>query len=107
MKKFLFVFITFILNSAFVSQNSVLKGKVIDFNDGEPLIGATVRINHKNIGTTTNYDGYFELKNLNTGNFILTVSYIGYSEKKINIIVNEAVELLPEINLLSKSLFFL
>ena len=103
MKKFLFVFITFILNSAFISQNSVLKGKVIDLNDGEPLIGATIKIDHNNIGTTTNYNGYFELKNLNTGNFTLTISYIGYSEKKIDIIVREGVELLPEINLLSNN----
>ena len=52
-------------------------------SDGEPLIGATVKINYNNLGTTTNYDGEFQLKYSKWRN--LTVSYIGYSEKIIEI----------------------
>ena len=103
MKKFLFVLTTIILTSSLLGQNSVLKGKVLDSEDGEPLIGATIKINFNNIGTTTNYDGEFQLNNLNPGKFSLTVSYIGYLEKIIDVVINNGTLLLPTINLLSNN----
>src|SRR5690606_39126849 len=45
--------------------------------DGQPLIGATVLVSGTSIGTSTDFDGVFEL-NVPIGSK-LDVSYIGYS----------------------------
>ena len=85
MNKLLF-YLTFLsLTSSLFSQTSVLKGEVFDLEDGSPLIGATVRINYNNLGATTNFDGEFKIDNVKAGKYILSVSYIGYLEKKIEV----------------------
>lgn len=75
-----------------------LRGKVTDQNTGEPLIGANVIYkNNRDIGTTTDFDGTFELK-VPSVPAVLNVSYIGYAEldyevktasEKINIRLGE------------------
>lgn len=75
-----------------------LKGKVSDQTNGEPLIGANVILKaNKDLGTTTDYDGTFELK-VPSLPAVLNISYIGYSEldyevktanEKINIKLSE------------------
>jgi len=59
-----------------------IKGKVLDEN-GEPLIGATVRIKGRSEGTLTDIHGNFELKIPDTGKVILETAYIGYSTKEV------------------------
>ncbi|MBK9257647.1 MAG: TonB-dependent receptor [Saprospiraceae bacterium] len=75
----------FFLISCFACKNTVyaqvtLKGKVSDQRNGEALIGASVVLQtNTDIGTTTDYDGTFELK-VNSLPTNLLVSYIGYTE---------------------------
>lgn len=57
----------------------IITGKVRD-SEGEPLPGATVRIDGTNIGTITDSNGYFKL--LGKGQQ-LTISYIGYVSETI------------------------
>ncbi len=83
MKKILFVLLFFY--SIILSQNLELKGRVIDNETEEPLISANVYIYNSDIGTTTNFNGYFFLN----GNFsvddTLLISYVGYKERKISV----------------------
>ena len=65
-----------------VQQSGVLKGQVTD-KSGEPIIGATVKVKDSNIGTVTDFDGNFELKNVPSGG-VITVSYIGYTTKDVS-----------------------
>lgn len=58
-----------------------VKGKVTD-RDGQPLIGATIRINGTTIGTATDGNGEYTLKVFGGQNELL-VTYIGY----INLVV--------------------
>ena len=62
-----------------------------------------LKIDYNNIGTTTNYDGEFQLNYLKNGKFTITVSYIGYSEKIIEVIITDGTVLLPSINLVSNN----
>lgn len=51
----------------------------------EPLIGASVRIEQGGIlkgGTVTDFDGKYSVKNLDPGNYDVTVSYVGYKTSK-------------------------
>ena len=56
-------------------------GSVFSNENKELLIGATVTIQNKNIGTQTNIDGYFELKNVYLTDTI-NISYVGYKPIK-------------------------
>jgi TonB-linked SusC/RagA family outer membrane protein len=51
-------------------------GKVTDEN-GNPLIGASVKVKNSNKGTTTNNDGVFTLKGVDE-DAVLEISYVGY-----------------------------
>ena len=95
-KAFTVIFIFFLKLSLF-SQLFTVKGKILDSNDDEPLIGATVKINYKNLGTTTNFDGDFQFENIQNGDYFLTVSYIGYQNKIIEIKVNSNLVIIPNI----------
>ncbi len=73
-KRLLFLLMSF-LTIGLSAQT--IKGKVIDTNSGEPLIGASVVVMGTSIGTVTDFDGMFSLK---ADQFPCTVeiSYIGY-----------------------------
>lgn len=63
-----------------------IKGSVSD-SDGDPLIGATIQVaGHSSVGTTTDFDGYFELRLPEDANEII-VSYVGFESQ--NVIVGE------------------
>ena len=72
-----------------------LKGVVK--GNGEPLAGASMVIKGTFIGTSTNSDGTFEFRNLKNGNYTLTVSFIGFQEKKVDIELDANKDL--EVNL--------
>ncbi len=85
-------------------QSGVVKGQVTDKN-GEPVIGATVKVkNAANVGTVTDFEGNFNLKAAPT-NGTLVVSYIGFKTKEIaykngqtlSITIEEDAETLQEV----------
>lgn len=65
------------------SKPGIISGKVIDSNNGEPIIGANVFIENKNIGAATDINGEFEIKNVAPGNYSLVISYISYTSIKL------------------------
>ena len=81
----------FLTASAF-GQQVVVKGHVKDAS-GEPIIGATVRIDGTQGGTVTDLDGNFTLKA--DAKSVIKISYIGYETttvsagQNINVILKE------------------
>ena len=61
----------------------VVRGIVIDAEDKEPLIGASVVIDGTNKGVATNVDGQFALKL--PPDTSLVISSIGYNSKKVRV----------------------
>ena len=61
----------------------VVRGMVIDAEDKEPLIGASVVIDGTNKGVVTNVDGQFALKL--PPDTSLVISYIGCKDKKVRV----------------------
>lgn len=55
-----------------------IKGHVYDQKTGEPIVGASVRIEKTNKGTSTGLDGSFEIKDVERGVLTLRVSYVSY-----------------------------
>lgn len=60
-----------------------LVGKVLDSEDGQPLISCSAMIMSADTtklitGTISQKDGSFEIKNISDGTYILKISYVGY-----------------------------
>ena len=85
-----------------VLQAGAIKGKIVDSN-GEPVIGANVKVKGTTNGTITDIDGNFALNNVSGGT--LTISFIGYKTLEIpvkgtnlaRIVMHEDTEVLDEV----------
>jgi len=53
-------------------------GKVIDKTNKEPLIGATVQIGGTTLGTVTDGEGHFMIRNLKPGKYQVSIKYVSY-----------------------------
>ena len=63
------------------AQTQTLTGFVTDAADGEPLMGATIKVKDTNAGVVTDLDGHYAVK-VDNGQ-TLVVSYIGYITKSV------------------------
>jgi len=87
------------------NPTQTIRGQVTDHVSHTPLPGATVMILHSDplIGTTTDLDGKFELKNVPVGTQNIGISYVGYEEKVLsNVQLNAGKELILNIRLEEK-----
>lgn len=88
---------------AAVAQTKVIKGNVVDKN-GEPIIGANIRVKGTSTGTISDIDGNFALE-IDGNAQSLEVSYIGYEtrniplkgQKEFKIVLKEDTETLDEV----------
>ena len=80
MKQRLFVSLCFLFAVASAWAQS-LSGTVVDGN-GEPVIGAAVKVAGTTTGTVTDFDGHFAIEAAD--NAELEVSYLGYATKRIS-----------------------
>ena len=65
---------------AAVQQTVKASGSVVD-QDGQPLIGATVKVKNATTGTVTDFDGNFSIDA--PSNATLVISYVGYKDREI------------------------
>ncbi|MGI6231367.1 MAG: SusC/RagA family TonB-linked outer membrane protein [Prevotella sp.] len=87
-------------NSMIVQQQITASGKVID-NNGEPLIGVTVKEVGTNNATVTDVDGTFRL-NVKGSNSQLTFSYVGFDNVTLRAANNLVITMNEEKNELSE-----
>lgn len=73
------VIILFLLSLTVSAQTGQLSGRVMDEN-GQPIIGANVLLENTLYGTATDSKGNYRFINLPSGNYIISVSIIGYSK---------------------------
>ena len=72
-----------LMSSVLFAQNRTVTGTIKDAN-GVPLAGATIIQKGTQNGTSTDFDGNFNLT-LVLGNQVLTVSFIGYQTKEVDV----------------------
>lgn len=93
-----------LLSSALAFAQQTLKGVIKDKATGEGLPGVSVVVKGTTNGTSTDFDGNFQLNNVKTGD-VLSISYLGFKEKEVtigtnfnlNIELEESTERLDEI----------
>ena len=66
--------------AAMTQQTVKVTGQVVD-QDGEPLIGATVKVKGAQTGTVTDFNGNFSLDA--NANATLVVSYVGFKDREV------------------------
>jgi len=66
------------------AQTGNIRGKVVDVESGESILGATIMVVGSSNGAVSDGDGEFTIENQRVPVDIL-VNYIGYSEKKITV----------------------
>ncbi len=82
MKKYILTMILSLLGLTAMAQSLTVKGVVTSKTDGEPLIGATVRVQGTSQGTATDIDGNYTLTNV-PSNATLIFNYVGFQELTI------------------------
>lgn len=82
-KLFLLLLAVLSLSLCASAQMRTVQGTVIDAENDEPLVGASVQAG-KGIGVSTNYDGEFSIR-VPQGTATLTVSYVGYNTQEVKI----------------------
>ncbi|MCM8568714.1 TonB-dependent receptor [Gramella jeungdoensis] len=72
-------------------QTGSIAGKLTDREmNGEPLPFANVIIKGTSTGTTSDYDGLYQLKNLDPGTYTVVFSFVGYETLEVPEVVVEA-----------------
>lgn len=85
--KFFITLVTIVIVKVTFSQNSSIKGKVIDEKTGETLPGASVVIKGTTTGSNTDLDGAFSISNIAPGTYSLQCQMISYNIKTITDVV--------------------
>ena len=75
----------FLIFSNLVAQGGTVSGKVTDSTNDSPLIGANVILEGTSLGAATDGEGRYEIIGLAAGEYVITVSYIGFRNFKENI----------------------
>ena len=76
--------IYFFLTISFIIADNI-EGYVLDVNTKNPLNNVNVFINDLEIGTVTDKNGFFQIQDLESGDYLLRVSSIGYELHSQNI----------------------
>lgn len=86
-----------VLSTAYAATTGKIRGKVIDKQTGEGLIGASVIIEGTSMGASTDVNGEYIILNVQPGKYRLRASYLSYQTVTIsNVEVN--IDLTTEIN---------
>jgi hypothetical protein len=91
MKHFLLTLcMLFVVTAVAVAQRTIVGTVVSD--DGEALVGASIRLKGANVGTTTNIEGKFSIQVPSEGS-VLSISYTGYDAQEVSIGASNVVNI--------------
>lgn len=79
------------------AQTATISG-IVSFNE-KPVVGATVTLKQTNYGTTSDFAGFYKLKNIKEGNYKIEVSAIGYAPYTELVTVTQSQNILLNISL--------
>lgn len=72
--------------SSWLKAQFSISGQITDAESGKTLSGTTISLENTTRGTTTNSQGFYQLKNLKSGDYVLKISYLGFT--KITKVIN-------------------
>ena len=81
MKTSILTIVILLISTLSIAQTTV-RGRVVDANSGNGLIGASVYLEDFNEGAFTDFDGFFQFKTHAQGQTNLVATTMGYSKVK-------------------------
>ncbi|MEP1138623.1 MAG: carboxypeptidase-like regulatory domain-containing protein, partial [Balneola sp.] len=99
----LFCFFT-LLNLSVQSQNSVISGKVIDKETKQPIPGANVYLSDTVVGASTDENGMYSFKTDLSGDYTLSVTFVGYSSKNNPLLLEQNIDIVVNFELVEATL---
>ncbi|UJP65143.1 TonB-dependent receptor [Mongoliitalea daihaiensis] len=72
----------FFLQQSVFAQRAAIKGLVTDENN-DPVVGAAVLLDGTVRGVQTDASGYFQMRDINSGNYTLKISMLGFKDFKV------------------------
>lgn len=88
MKYLLYLSIWLLLPSLVLAQTGKVRGKVVD-NTQIGIPGVSIVIKSAGLGTYTDENGAFEISNINDGNYILSVSSVGFKTRELPLAISQ------------------
>ncbi|MEX2395622.1 MAG: TonB-dependent receptor, partial [Balneolales bacterium] len=76
------VFFSVTVGELFAQSTGTLSGYATDSRTGEPLSGANVGIAGTTRGASTDSDGFYEITNIEPGNYNISATFIGYEPQQ-------------------------
>jgi len=85
--KKLLIQLLFLTLTISISNAGSIRGGIND-EQNNPLSGVNIMVLDQNIGTTSNQFGLYSIDNLETGNYTLIFSYVGYKSEEMSVQLN-------------------
>lgn len=85
MRYILLGLVAMFLSNSVSAQNSIIRGSVIDKEDGQAIMYADVFLLGTEYGTVTDEDGFYNLTNLEAGTYNIVANYIGFVADTIEV----------------------
>ena len=79
---FIFLSCLFFLTNSYAQNNSI-SGKIL--SNGKALPFANVYLKNSNLGTSSDENGFYKIKNIPEGKFTIIISSLGYQKKSVQI----------------------
>ena len=79
---FIFLSCLFFLTNSYAQNNSI-SGKIL--SNGKALPFANVYLKNSNLGTSSDENGFYKIKNIPKRNFTIIISSLGYQKKSVQI----------------------
>ncbi|NKI30998.1 carboxypeptidase-like regulatory domain-containing protein [Croceivirga thetidis] len=84
MQKILFFLVLLIGVTAMGQKNGHITGQVLDSQmNGEPLLFANITLKNSSFETQSNFHGNFELANIESGDYTLIITALGYERIEV------------------------
>jgi len=80
---------------ALSQESGEIRGSIIDVDREDPLVGANVFLQGTTIGSVTNLDGIYSIRNVPPGTYTVIARFVGYRQQthEITVAPNETVSL--------------
>jgi len=82
MRIYIQIIVSLVIFSSYAQTNS-LSGKVV--SNGDVLSYANIYLKNTKLGTSSDEDGFYQIKNIPNGTYTIVVSSIGFASKKLKI----------------------
>ncbi len=86
---FVFFMLLILFHSTTSAQSVILKGTVIDSLTNDPLPGANIILIGTSIGSASDVEGKFLIKNIPPGTYKVRASYVGYNSHEFKVELKE------------------